>query len=429
VRVSRASKAVTEMSWDTVISAPGFALKPCDHVVSNDLVEYDSLDYLALALVRSTIRFGYVLLIDYFLCACVSCLMVWTIIPQKFGGTKRSGSDDCSGEHHDDHLKIPMEQQKKDKYSYTVLELSQVFLSKYRAGSVIDSFCRVDGILLLFSVVITIFVWACQRYNLALDMQFEHMIQVCSPVNADREKDYVVYSENQCKDDDCIRSCSELHCDTEPRMSNVRTDKPYNKQPLVNKFADRLHRKSPFVSADDGRSYNEATMSHSSGYYSSLSSTYSQNTFKSQIVGLQRSNLAGMDSVPDKAIDSVHPSKFPAQNVLDNTKRHSYKESVCVPIERHKQQKGNDWGPPVNALKKKEETVCEPVVYTKPAYAVLIGDSVKVYDTTRFASLPNYSKFMVKERQRDSSGTTRVKLALKCCKEKRYNISNKKLFV
>jgi len=44
-----------------------------------------------------------------------------------------------------------------------------------------------------------------------------------------------------------------------------------------------------------------------------------------------------------------------------------------------------------------------------------------VYSTSMFASLPNHSTFMVKERQKDSSGVTRVKLALKSSVDQRYN--------
>ena len=57
--------------------------------------------------------------------------------------------------------------------------------------------------------------------------------------------------------------------------------------------------------------------------------------------------------------------------------------------------------------------------YNKPAYAVLIGNSVKVYNTKTYASLPQSNKFFIKERHRDSSGMTRVKLTLKSAENER----------
>ena len=52
--------------------------------------------------------------------------------------------------------------------------------------------------------------------------------------------------------------------------------------------------------------------------------------------------------------------------------------------------------------------------YTKPAYPVLVEDSVKVFPTNFFASLPQYGKFLVKERVYDhTEGYSRAKLVLR----------------
>ena len=59
-----------------------------------------------------------------------------------------------------------------------------------------------------------------------------------------------------------------------------------------------------------------------------------------------------------------------------------------------------------------------PGCYLKPSYPVLVGNTVKTYDTKLFASLPQQGKYMVKQRVRDSSGATRVKLALKSSNER-----------
>jgi len=51
--------------------------------------------------------------------------------------------------------------------------------------------------------------------------------------------------------------------------------------------------------------------------------------------------------------------------------------------------------------------------YNKPTFAVLVGDSVKVYGTKEFGSLPHHDKFMVKERIKDNSGVVKARLVLK----------------
>ena len=51
--------------------------------------------------------------------------------------------------------------------------------------------------------------------------------------------------------------------------------------------------------------------------------------------------------------------------------------------------------------------------YNKPFYAVLVGNSVRVYNTKLYASLPFYDKYMVKERVRDNTGNTKIKMTLK----------------
>ena len=47
------------------------------------------------------------------------------------------------------------------------------------------------------------------------------------------------------------------------------------------------------------------------------------------------------------------------------------------------------------------------------SYAVLIGNTVRVYDTKMYAALPLHNKCMIKERVKDASGNTRVKMSLK----------------
>ena len=52
--------------------------------------------------------------------------------------------------------------------------------------------------------------------------------------------------------------------------------------------------------------------------------------------------------------------------------------------------------------------------YTKPAYPVLVGNSVKVFPTNVFALLPQHNKFLIKERLHDPTvGYVRAKLVLR----------------
>lgn len=51
--------------------------------------------------------------------------------------------------------------------------------------------------------------------------------------------------------------------------------------------------------------------------------------------------------------------------------------------------------------------------YGHSEYPVLIRDTVVVYDTKAFASLPQQSKYMVKIKVKDTSGIYKVKMVLK----------------
>lgn len=63
--------------------------------------------------------------------------------------------------------------------------------------------------------------------------------------------------------------------------------------------------------------------------------------------------------------------------------------------------------------------------YNKPTFAVLIGDSVKVYGTTEFGSLPRHDKFMVKERIKDNSGIVKARLVLKSSTAEKFVVKAK----
>lgn len=65
--------------------------------------------------------------------------------------------------------------------------------------------------------------------------------------------------------------------------------------------------------------------------------------------------------------------------------------------------------PPDNTLV--EKTAVATSYNKKKTYPVLVGNTVRVYSTDDFASLPHLSKFVVKERLAESS---KAKLVLKC---------------
>ena len=66
--------------------------------------------------------------------------------------------------------------------------------------------------------------------------------------------------------------------------------------------------------------------------------------------------------------------------------------------------------------RKNEATSLAVTDYIKPSYPILVGNFVKVYPTSLFASLPQHDKFLVKERLHDpTTGFTKSKLVLKSC--------------
>ena len=62
--------------------------------------------------------------------------------------------------------------------------------------------------------------------------------------------------------------------------------------------------------------------------------------------------------------------------------------------------------------------------YLKPSYPVLVGNTVRTYNTKLFASLPQQNKYMVKHRVQDASGASKIKLILKSS-----NVCNERLTI
>ena len=224
-------------------------------------------------------------------------------------------------------------------------------------------------------------------------------------------------------------------------------------------------------SFDDGSSLNENTYGTSG--YCTASSNYSDSSYKSRIVGggnvkptLTRAMFQGTESVADKDC-GVHRhtiEKSQQPSLQDGNHGRSFREAPHTDCNfsfiRNESSlaytvKQKDLEVPQKQVHRNSETQIssnehfkrqtvrnEPIKpsaekfspslpeprlftgYNKPTYAVLIGNSVKVYSTGTYASLPHSNKFLVKERHRDTSGITRVRLTLKSTENERYHISH-----
>ena len=187
-----------------------------------------------------------------------------------------------------------------------------------------------------------------------------------------------------------------------------------------------------FASTDDGSSLNETTVGVSSGYCTGRSD-YSESSFKAQIVGagssghIKRVNLAGVysetDKVPCKKGQTlgINPSDdLDAQSKCSDytttkPKLHNdHVRHVHIPhdfllptVEQTHQHVENQ---PKLSVNKVTAATNKITGYNKSTYSVLVGNCVKVYSTTLFASLPHHNKYMVKDRMKE---TGKVKLTLK----------------
>ena len=182
----------------------------------------------------------------------------------------------------------------------------------------------------------------------------------------------------------------------------------------------------PFASDDDGVSRNESTFGVLSSHRRDFN--YGNNYFKARIVG--NSGLAGAyyqtdktHTLPDNQLILPYPvassSDDPVKKLV--TGSHIY-DSFYISIYISFAYAGSET---VNVLQScKISTVVDDhkdvlhrvIGDAKPAaaYPVVVGNSVKVFPTNLFASLPQHDKFLVKERLHDPTvGFTRAKLVLK----------------
>ena len=249
---------------------------------------------------------------------------------------------------------------------------------------------------------------------------------------------------------------------TKPVEAEVNAIDRADRQPSAKPYNYWNTKPTPFAavsSVDDGNSYYESTFGSTSGYFSDTN--YSGHSYKSQIaisgpsnttqlstatdrrINLVRSNFKGETCVPDKGND-LHVEQGPVPEIYENNGSdrlydyYSSQKSGSKPpglnnvhldsknsTPRKIQSSGINTDHAVianDSLKtRKDDKVTSPTKgYSKLTYTVLIGNSVKVYNTT-MASNPHYDKFIVKERYKDTSGITKTKLALKSKRNSRYS--------
>jgi len=237
---------------------------------------------------------------------------------------------------------------------------------------------------------------------------------------------------------------------TESRTDYIQTEG--YKVPVINGYANTVAKHTDISGV--------ACSTVGSSDYVTGSRDYSQKTYKSKIVGAGSVTLTkptdffAIESEPDKKIGAPRQQTVEG-NVSSMAGTSGYVSSSTLSIRTntklldsfgddklmydaskayHKDQydlngyrKMDDQPRKDKTPKTDHEDNVQSVMtpgYNKPTYAVLIGNSVKVYSTSVFALLPSHSTFMVKERQKDSSGVTRVKLALKSSTDQRYHAHN-----
>lgn len=207
-----------------------------------------------------------------------------------------------------------------------------------------------------------------------------------------------------------LRSLS--HQDNCTEASEFRGDVPRKKvgRPLPPGFDESGH-------------LNESTVG-SQGYFTASTADYSSQSYRSKIAtfssgiseaytkpsGLQRASfMGGINEADNKPLSinrkCVEPSLEPS-NVHNATICHN--QTISSGPEQ--------WKSNLHVTKKLDSITDERKLadsYKKESYAVLIGNSVRICNTKLYASLPLCNKYMVKDRVKDASGITRVKLSLK----------------
>ena len=184
--------------------------------------------------------------------------------------------------------------------------------------------------------------------------------------------------------------------------------------------------KSPLSPGVGDSGHLHETTVGSQGYFSGTTADYSSYSYRSKIAtfssgiseaytkpGLQRATFKGGADKTDRGhmhkpwnVDKcIEPVESPDAAVHRDqiTSIDPNQQKPHLQIAKHEKV--------IKPDEKGERKVVD--CYRKTSYAVLIGNTVRVYDTKMYAALPLHNKCMVKERVKDASGNTRVKMSLK----------------
>ena len=170
---------------------------------------------------------------------------------------------------------------------------------------------------------------------------------------------------------------------------------------------------------DNGGHLLEESTIGSQGYITGSAADYSSQSHRSKIAtfsssiaepytkpGLHRGSFQGEDDEADKKPLNVNSKHLePSLQSLYNN------QVIATGTDQRKSYEAKKHDKTIKANERDERKAVD--YYKKATYAVLIGDTVRVCNTKLYASLPLCNKCMVKERVKDSSGATRVKLKLK----------------
>ena len=189
----------------------------------------------------------------------------------------------------------------------------------------------------------------------------------------------------------------------------------FNSSDLLSRTG-KFNRVKSFASPDTGSNANNNKLELHRGHADSCSSSICSSKAGGGSINIKRSHQALEFTIAEKDCNS-NASKLQQNDTgyVSNTIRES-----CT----HKEYKEGDWksinGGNYNYDQQINYKQAATAGYTKSNYAVLVGSSVKEYDTGLFAALPCHNTFIVKEKQKDSYGVTRVKLVLKSTDTHRF---------
>ena len=131
---------------------------------------------------------------------------------------------------------------------------------------------------------------------------------------------------------------------------------------------------------------------------------------------LLTSEFSGVHSEQDKNVSTTE--QLPYTNTWHNSKLTSFDSINDDVIELKKCAKNPTTVTIYNSTNITTDAVEESNAGQRQSYVVLVGSRVRTVNTKLYASLPVHNKFMVKQREQNLFGVTKVKLVLKSNNER-----------